>query len=292
MSNLSTATIRKISNPILMKTQKLCHVETIGNPRLDVPDFEGLSTIAQKHSIPLIVDNTFGIGGYICPPNRLRCRYNSSFGYKMDRRAWHIHRRCNCGCGKISMEQRQFPIFTEPSPGYHGLKFWDVSGAQSKFGNIAFILRARVEQLRDIGASFSPFNAFLFLQGLETLSLRGERHSQNALAFAQWLEQSPFVSWVAYPGLKNHASYENAKKYLRAGFYGGMVAFGIKGGLEAGKKLINNLKLTSLVANVGDAKSLVIHPASTTHQQLSEEEQKTAGVSADLIRLCRHRAYR
>jgi O-acetylhomoserine (thiol)-lyase len=187
--------------------------------------------------------------------------------------------------GKFPWNNGHFPIFTDPSPGYHGLKFWDVFGSQSQFGNIAFIIRARVEQLRDIGAALSPFNAFLFLQGLETLSLRAERTCQNSLAFAQWLSKSPNVSWVVYPGLENHPAHANAKKYLRANHYGGIVTFGIKGGREAGKKLINNLKLTSLLANVGDAKTLIIHPASTTHSQLSEEEQRTAGVAPELLRV-------
>ena len=185
------------------------------------------------------------------------------------------------------------PFSPNQVPGYHGLKFWDVFGSQSQFGNIAFIIRARVEQLRDIGAALSPFNAFLFLQGLETLSLRAERHCQNSLAFARWLKKSPNVSWVWYPGLEDHPSHSNAKKYLRPNHFGGIVTFGVKGGLEAGKKLINNLKLTSLLANVGDAKTLVIHPASTTHSQLSEDEQKTAGVTPDQIRVSvGHRTYR
>jgi O-acetylhomoserine (thiol)-lyase len=187
--------------------------------------------------------------------------------------------------GKFPWNNGHFPIFTEPSPGYHGLKFWDVFGSQSQFGNIAFIIRARVEQLRDIGAALSPFNAFLFLQGLETLSLRAERTCQNSLAFAQWLSKSSGVSWVVYPGLVNHPAHSNANKYLRANHYGGIVTFGIKGGREAGKKFINNLELTSLLANVGDAKTLIIHPASTTHLQLSEEEQRSAGVAPEMLRV-------
>ena len=181
--------------------------------------------------------------------------------------------------GKFPWNNGNFPIFTEPSPGYHGLKFWE------KFGNIAFILRARVEQLRDIGAALSPFNAFLFLQGLETLSLRAERHCENSLAFAHWLKKSPYVNWVWYPGLEEHPSHSNAKKYLRSGCFGGIVTFGIKGGLVEGKKLIKELRLTSHLANVGDAKTLIIHPASTTHQQLSEDEQRAAGVTPELIRV-------
>jgi O-acetylhomoserine (thiol)-lyase len=187
--------------------------------------------------------------------------------------------------GKFPWNNGHFPAFTEPSPGYHGLKFWDKFGSGGPFGNIAFILKARVEQLRDLGAALSPFNAFLLLQGLETLSLRAERHCQNSLAFARWLKQSPFVSWVWYPGLDEHPSHSNAIKYLRAEHFGGIVTFGIKGGIAEGKKLIQALKLTSHLANVGDAKTLIIHPASTTHQQLSADEQKVAGVAPEMIRV-------
>lgn len=264
---------------------KAIYVETIGNPRLDVPDIAGLAKVAHDHGIPLIIDNTFGIGGYVCRPIEHGADIVVHSATK-----WIGGHGTSIGgviidSGKFPWNNGNFPIFTEPNPGYHGLKFWDVFGAQSQFGNIAFILRARVEQLRDIGAALSPFNAFLFLQGLETLSLRAERHCQNSLAFAHWLKKSQHVSWVWYPGLEEHSSYINAKKYLRPNHFGGIVTFGIKGGLEAGKKLINNLKLTSLLANVGDAKSLVIHPASTTHRQLSEHDQKLAGVSPDQIRV-------
>ncbi|GBD91047.1 methionine gamma-lyase [bacterium BMS3Abin04] len=176
-------------------------------------------------------------------------------------------------------------MFTEPSEGYHGLVFNDVFGKGSQFGNIAFIIRARVEGLRDFGACVSPFNSFLFLQGLETLSLRIERHNSNALTLANWLNNHSAVDWVWYPGLINHQSHNNAKKYLRSGFYGSMLSFGIKGGLESGKKFINKVKLASLLANVGDAKTLVIHPASTTHQQLSDEDQKVSGVLPEAIRV-------
>jgi O-acetylhomoserine (thiol)-lyase len=186
--------------------------------------------------------------------------------------------------GKFNWGSGKFPIFTEPSPGYHGLNFWEVFGPKGTFGNIAFIIRARVEQLRDLGPCQSPFNSFLLLQGLETLSLRVQRHCDNALKFAQWLKDHPQVSWVWYPGLKDHPYHENAKKYLRNGF-GGIVVFGIKGGLAAGRKLIDGLELASLLANVGDAKTLVIHPATTTHQQLSEREQKDSGVTPDMVRV-------
>jgi O-acetylhomoserine (thiol)-lyase len=264
---------------------KAIYVETIGNPRLDVPDIAGLAKVAHAHGIPLIVDNTFGMGGYICRPIEHGADIVVHSATK-----WIGGHGTSIGgvivdSGKFPWNNGCFPVFTEPSPGYHGLKFWDTFGAQSKFGNIAFITRARVEQLRDIGATLSPFNAFLFLQGLETLSLRAERHCQNSLAFARWLKKSPHVSWVWYPGLEEHFSYMNAKKFLRPGHYGGIVTFGIKGGIEIGKKFINNLKLTSLLANVGDAKTLVIHPASTTHQQLSESDQKSAGVTPDMIRV-------
>jgi O-acetylhomoserine (thiol)-lyase len=187
--------------------------------------------------------------------------------------------------GKFDWGNGNFPVFTEPSPGYHGMRFWDVFGAGSQFGNIAFIIRARVEGLRDLGPCLSPFNAFLFLQGLETLSLRVERHCQNALRVANWLAQHPQVAWVSYPGLKNHPYHEAARRYLRDGAFGSIIVFGIKGGLEAGKTFINSVKLASLLANVGDAKTLVIHPASTTHQQLSDEEQRSSGVTPDLVRI-------
>jgi len=187
--------------------------------------------------------------------------------------------------GKFDWGNGNFPIFTEPSPSYHNLNFWDVFGSKGQFGNIAFIIRARVEQLRDLGPALSPFNAFLLLQGLETLSLRGERHNANALALAQYLESHKQVSWVWYPGLESHPYHASAKKYLRKGQFGGVLAFGVKGGVKAGRKLIDSVKLVSLLANVGDAKTLIIHPASTTHQQLSEAEQKSSGVLPELVRV-------
>ena len=264
---------------------KALYVETIGNPRLDVPDIAGLAKVAHAHGIPRVVDNTFGMGGYLCRPIEHGADLVVHSATK-----WIGGHGTSIGgvivdSGKFPWNNGRFPVFTEPSPGYHGLKFWDVFGAGSQFGNIAFIIRARVEQLRDIGAALSPFNAFLFLQGLETLSLRAERHCQNSLAFAHWLKKSPNVSWVWYPGLEEHPSHTNAKKYLHPSHYGGIVTFGIKGGADAGKKFIGNLKLTSLLANVGDAKTLVIHPASTTHSQLSESEQKAAGVEPEMIRV-------
>jgi O-acetylhomoserine (thiol)-lyase len=186
--------------------------------------------------------------------------------------------------GKFKWNNGKFPEFTEPDPSYHGLKFWDVFGDFPGMGNVAFIIKVRVQLLRDLGPALSPFNSFLFLQGLETLPLRQRQHSENALQIALFLEQHPLVNWVTYPGLADEPGNENARKYLTKGF-GGIIGFGIKGGLEAGRKFINSVKLFSHLANIGDAKSLVIHPASTTHQQLSAEEQAATGVSADYIRL-------
>ena len=183
-----------------------------------------------------------------------------------------------------SWNNGKFPEFTEPDPSYHGLKFWDVFGNFPGLGNVAFIIKTRVQLLRDIGACLSPFNAFLLLQGLETLPLRQRQHSQNALEVAQYLKKHPLVTWVTYPGLPNHPSHKLAVKYLKKGF-GGILGFGIKGGLEAGRKFINSVKLFSHLANIGDSKSLVIHPASTTHQQLNAEEQAATGVTQDYVRL-------
>lgn len=264
---------------------KALYIETISNPRLSVPDIAAIAKVAHDHGIPLIVDNTFGTAGFLCRP----------FDHGADiivhsATKWIGGHGTSIGgvivdSGKFDWGNGNFPVFTEPSPGYHGLNFWETFGSKSPFGNIAYIIRARVEQLRDFGPCLSPFNAFLFLQGLETLSLRVERHCQNALALAQWLKEQPAVEWVAYPGLSDHPSHELAKKYLRPGHYGGIVVFGIKGGREAGRSFINNLKLASLLANVGDAKTLVIHPASTTHQQLSDKEQLESGTTPDLIRV-------
>jgi O-acetylhomoserine (thiol)-lyase len=264
---------------------KALYIETIGNPRLNVPDIQKLADIAHRHGIPLIVDNTFGAAGYLARPIEHGADIVVASATK-----WIGGHGTSIGgvivdSGNFDWGNGNFPIFTEPSPSYHGLNFNEVFGKGSQFGNIAFIIRARVEGLRDLGPALSPFNAFLFLQGLETLSLRIERHGQNAVKLAKWLEQNPDIDWVWYPGLASHPYHENAKKYLRNGLFGSMLAFGIKGGIEAGKAFINNVKLSSLLANVGDAKTLVIHPASTTHQQLSEAEQKEAGVLPEQIRV-------
>jgi O-acetylhomoserine/O-acetylserine sulfhydrylase len=270
---------------LIDKKTKALYVETIGNPRLNVPDFEALAKLAHSHGIPFVVDNTFGQGGYLSNP--------ISYGADIvvhSATKWIGGHGTSIGgvivdSGKFDWGNGKFPIFTEPSPSYHNLNFWDVFGSKGQFGNIAFIIRARVEQLRDLGPALSPFNAFLLLQGIETLSLRGERHNANALAIARFLEGHKLVDWVWYPGLESHPYHTNAKKYLREGQFGGVLAFGVKGGVKAGRKLIDSVKLASLLANVGDAKTLIIHPASTTHQQLSEAEQKSSGVLPELVRV-------
>ncbi|MDZ8261112.1 O-acetylhomoserine aminocarboxypropyltransferase/cysteine synthase [Nostoc sp. ChiQUE01b] len=263
---------------------KALYVETIGNPQFNIPDFAALAHIAHENGIPLIVDNTFGAGGYLARPIEHGADIVVESATK-----WIGGHGTSIGgvivdSGKFDWGNGKFPLFTEPAPGYHGLNFQEVFGPNGSFGNIAFIIRARVEGLRDFGPSLSPFNAFLLLQGLETLSLRVDRHVSNALELARWLEQQEQVLWVNYPGLPNHPYHERAKKYLQHGF-GGVLNFGIKGGLEAGRAFINHVKLASHLANVGDAKTLVIHPASTTHQQLSDNEQLSAGVTPDLVRV-------
>ncbi len=264
---------------------KALYVESIGNPKLNIADIEAISAVAHKHGIPLIVDNTFGAAGYLVRPFDHGADIITASATK-----WIGGHGTSIGgvvvdSGKFDWGNGNFPVFTEPSPGYHGLKFNEVFGKGSQFGNIAFIIRARVEGLRDLGPAVSPFNSFLFLQGLETLSLRIERHGQNALALAKWLEKNPAVEWVSYPGLESHPYHNRAGKYLRNGLFGSILSFGIKGGVEAGKKFVNNVQVSSLLANVGDAKTLVIHPASTTHQQLSESEQATSGVLPEQIRV-------
>jgi O-acetylhomoserine (thiol)-lyase len=263
---------------------KAVYVETIGNPRFNVPDFEALAAVAHEHGIPLIVDNTFGAAGFLARPIDFGADIVVASATK-----WIGGHGTSIGgiivdAGRFDWGSGKFPAFTEPAPGYHGLNFWETFGPKSPFGNIAFAIRTRVEGLRDFGPSLSPFNAFLLLQGVETLSLRVQRHADNALALARWLATREAVNWVSYPGLASHPSHERARKYLRHGF-GGVLTFGIKGGPDAGKRFINSVRLASHLANVGDAKTLVIHPASTTHQQLSEAEQRSAGVTPDLVRV-------
>jgi O-acetylhomoserine/O-acetylserine sulfhydrylase len=265
---------------------KAIYLETIGNPRLNIPDFEKFAALARKHDLPLVVDNTFGAGGYLAQP----IKHGANIVVESATKWIGGHGTSIGGVivdgGNYNWGNGKFPQFTEPSEGYHGLKFWDVFGEGNPLGlpNIAFIIRARVEGLRDFGPSLSPFNSFLLLQGLETLSLRVHRHAENALTLATWLESHPSVDFVYYPGLASSPYHLLAKKYLQNGF-GGVLQFGIKGGAENGKKFINSLQLVSHLANVGDAKTLAIHPASTTHEQLSEAEQKQSGVLPNLIRI-------
>lgn len=261
------------------------YVESIGNPRNNIPDFEGLSALAKKHGIPLIVDNTFGAGGAIVRPIKWGANIVVESATK-----WIGGHGTSIGgilvdAGNFNWGNGKFPLFTQPAPGYHGLNFWEVFGDQGPFGNIAFAIRARVEGLRDFGQSISPFNSFLLLQGLETLSLRVERHTDNALKLAHWLKSNEKVAWVSYAGLEDHPYHETAKKYVEKGRFGAVLTFGVKGGYEAAKKFIESVELASHVANVGDGKTLVIHPSSTTHQQLTDAEQRSSGVSADLIRV-------
>jgi O-acetylhomoserine (thiol)-lyase len=265
---------------------KAIYLETIGNPRLNVPDFKKFADLAKRHDIPLVVDNTFGAGGYLFKP----LQHGANIVVESATKWIGGHGTSIGGVivdgGNFNWGNGKFPQFTEPSDGYHGLKFWDIFGEGNPLGlpNIAFIIRARVEGLRDFGPSQSPFNSFLLLQGLETLSLRVQRHVENALALAEWLESHASVDFVGYPGLKSSSYHEVAIEYLKNGF-GGVLQFGIKGGLENGKKFINSLTLISHLANVGDAKTLAIHPASTTHEQLSDKEREQAGVLPNLIRI-------
>ncbi len=263
---------------------KAIYLETIGNPEFNIPDFEAIAAVAKKHDIPLIVDNTFGAGGYLFRP----LEHGANIVVESATKWIGGHGTSIGGVivdgGNFNWGNGKFPQFTEPSEGYHGLVFWNVFGTPGPFGNIAFIIRARVEGLRDYGASISPFNSFQLIVGIETLSLRVQRHVENALAIAQWLEKHPQVSKVHYPGLVSSQYHSLAKKYLKNG-YGGVLSFLIKGGKEAADEFINNLKLISHLANVGDAKTLIIHPSSTTHEQLSPEEQVTSGVIPGLLRL-------
>ncbi|MFW5927061.1 MAG: O-acetylhomoserine aminocarboxypropyltransferase/cysteine synthase family protein [Wenzhouxiangella sp.] len=259
-------------------------VETIGNPGFHIPDFDALSALAKKHGLPLIVDNTFGAAGYLFRPIEHGADIVVQSATK-----WIGGHGTSIGgiivdAGRFDWGNGRFPLFTEPSPGYHGLRFDQRFGPDSPFGNIAFIVRARVEGLRDLGPALSPFNSFLFLQGLETLSLRVQRHVDNTQALAEWLEKQSAVEWVNYPGLPGHPSHERARRYLKNGF-GAVLTFGIRGGEAAGRRFIDKVELASHLANVGDARTLVIHPASTTHQQLTDSERRAAGVSSELIRV-------
>jgi O-acetylhomoserine (thiol)-lyase len=260
------------------------YAETIGNPGYIVPDFAALAEIAHEAGIPFIVDNTFGAAGYLCRP----IEHGADIVVESATKWIGGHGTAIGGvlvdAGTFDWGNGKFPYFSEPSPGYHGINFWETFGEGGPFGNIAFAIRARVEGLRDFGPAPAPFNSFLLLQGLETLSLRLDRHTENALQLARWLESRDEVEWVSYPGLPAHPSHDNARRYLSHGF-GAMLSFGIRGGIDAGRGFINGVELASHLANVGDAKTLVIHPASTTHSQLEEDEQIAAGVRPEMIRV-------
>ena len=252
--------------------------ETLGNPKLDVLDFEAVAKVAHDNGLPLVVDNTFA-SPFLCRP----FDFGTDIVIHSATKFIGGHGTSIGGIivdsGKFNWGNGKFKGFTVPDPSYHGLKIWEA------LGPVSFIAKARIQGLRDLGPALSPFNSFLFLQGLETLHLRMERHSQNALAVANWLKKHPKVTWVNYPGLPEAKTAALGKKYFHRGLFGAILGFGVKGGADAGKKLIDSVKLFSLLANVGDAKSLIIHPASTTHQQLNENEQQAAGVTPDFVRL-------
>lgn len=271
---------------LIDKKTKAIYVETIGNPGFSVPDFEAISAVAKKHDLPLVVDNTFGAAGYLFRPLEHGAHVVVASATK-----WIGGHGSSIGGiivdgGNYNWGNGKFPQFSEPAEGYHGLNFAEVFGENNPLGlpNIAYIIRARVEGLRDFGPALSPFNSFLFLQGLETLSLRVQRTVDNALALAQWLEKHPLVEAVNYPGLESSPYHKLAKKYLRNGF-GGVLTFTLKGSKEYTTQVVDNLKLVSHLANMGDAKTLIIQPSATTHQQLTEEEQRAAGVLPNLLRV-------
>lgn len=269
---------------LIDENTKALYLETIGNPSYDIPDFDKIAAVARKHDLPLIVDNTFGAGGYLFKP----LEHGASVVVESATKWIGGHGTSIGGViidgGTYNWGNGKFKQFSEPSEGYHGLVFSDVFGVNGPFGNIQFAIRARVEGLRDFGPAISPFNSFQLIQGLETLSLRVQRHVDNTLEIAKWLEAHPQVEKVNYPGLKSSPSFANAQKYLKNG-YGAVLSFQIKGDVTKADAFIDSLELISHLANVGDTKSLIIHPAATTHQQLSEEAQKAAGVFVGLLRL-------
>ena len=269
---------------LIDENTKAIYAETIGNPSFNIPDFEAISAIAKKYNIPFIVDNTFGAGGFIFKPLEHGANVVVESATK-----WIGGHGTSIGGvivdgGNYDWGNGKFPQFSEPSEGYHGLVFSKVFGVGGPFGNIQFIIRARVEGLRDFGPAISPFNSFLLLQGLETLSLRVQKHLDNTLTVAKWLENHPQVEKVNYPGLESSPSHQLAKKYLKNG-YGAVLSFVLKGDASKANQFIDHLELISHLANVGDAKTLIIHPSATTHQQLSDEAQKSAGVFPGLLRL-------
>lgn len=269
---------------LIDENTKAIYIEAIGNPEFSVADFEQIASIAKEFEIPLVVDNTFGAAGFLFKPIDFGADIVVASATKWIGGHGNSIGGIIIDAGRYNWGNGKYPQFSEPSEGYHGLKFWEVFGENGPFGNIAFAIRLRVEGLRDFGPSLSPFNSFLLLQGVETLSLRVQKTVDNTLQVAKWLEQNELVEYVNYPGLKSSKYYENAKKYLTNGF-GGVLSFKINGTVEEANSFINNLELISHLANVGDSKTLIIHPSATTHEQLSPEEQLAAGVSPGLLRL-------
>lgn len=269
---------------LIDENTKAIYLETIGNPGFSVPDFEAFGALARKHDLPLIVDNTFGAGGYLFRP----LEHGANIVVESATKWIGGHGNSVGGViidgGNFNWGNGKFPLFTEPSEGYHGLVFWDVFGDKGPFGNIAFIIRARVEGLRDYGSSLSPFNSFLLIQGLETLSLRMERHVENTLKLALFLEGHAQVESVNYPGLESSKYHNQARKYFKKGF-GGVLSFTVRGSKEQAGAFIDSLQLTSHLANVGDTKTLIIQPSATTHQQMSDADQIRAGVQPTLLRV-------
>lgn len=274
-------TAEKVERQIRDNT-KAVFLETIGNPKGDVPDIEGIARVAHKYGIPVIIDNTFapllcrpidhGVDIVIHSCTKWIGGHGTSIGGIV------------VDGGAFDWSNGRFPDFTDPDESYHGLNYWDAFHNHPEMGNIVFIIKARLQGMRNIGMCPSPFNSFLFLQGLETLPLRMKKHCENALALANFLKTHERVEWVTYTGLPEHATYENAKRYFKGGF-GSVLGFGIEGGIDAGVKFINSVRLASHLANVGDAKTLVLHPASTSHRQMSEEARLAAGVTPELIRV-------
>ena len=269
---------------LIDENTKAIYIEAIGNPEFSVADFEQIAAISKEFEIPLVVDNTFGAAGFLFKPIDFGADIVVASATKWIGGHGNSIGGIIIDAGRYNWGNGKYPQFSEPSEGYHGLKFWEVFGENGPFGNIAFAIRLRVEGLRDFGPSLSPFNSFLLLQGVETLSLRVQKTVDNTLQVAEWLEQNELVEYVNYPGLKSSKYNEDAKKYLKNGF-GGVLSFKIKGSVEEANSFINNLELISHLANVGDSKTLIIHPSATTHEQLSTEEQLAAGVSPGLLRL-------
>ena len=269
---------------LIDKNTKALYVENIGNPAFNIPDFERLAALAAAYDLPLVVDNTFGMGGYVCCP----IEWGAHIVVHSATKWIGGHGTCMGGvivdAGAFNWGNGKYPMFSEPSEGYHGLNFWEAFGSGSPHGNIAFSVRARVEGMRDLGPAISPYNSFMLLQGLETLSLRAQRTADNTMAMALWLREHPKVESVNYPGLPDNPYHQLARKYLRNGF-GGVLSFRVKGGEEETGRVLDRLKLISHVTNIGDVRTIITYPATTTHQQMSDDAKRAAGVYPNLLRL-------